>query len=49
MIGTKLEHCEITAHRGFSMCQAWHEIHRADPAYRWLRETIGSTAAAVAA
>jgi hypothetical protein len=33
----------------FSMCQAWHEIHRADPAHRWLRETIGSTAAAVAA
>jgi DNA-binding transcriptional LysR family regulator len=34
---------------GFSLCQAWHEIHRADPAHRWLREMIGSTAAAVAA
>jgi len=25
---------------GFTMCQGWHEIHRNDPAHRWLRETL---------
>jgi DNA-binding transcriptional LysR family regulator len=24
----------------FTMCQAWHELHRHDPAHRWLRDTI---------
>ena len=25
---------------GFTMCQAWHEIHRNDPGHRWLREEL---------
>jgi DNA-binding transcriptional LysR family regulator len=25
---------------GFTMCQAWHEIHRNDPGHRWLREGL---------
>jgi DNA-binding transcriptional LysR family regulator len=25
---------------GFTMCQAWHEIHRNDPGHRWLREQV---------
>jgi DNA-binding transcriptional LysR family regulator len=25
---------------GFTMCQAWHEIHRTDPGHRWLREEL---------
>ena len=25
---------------GFTMCQAWHEIHRNDPGHRWLRERV---------
>ena len=24
----------------FTLCQAWHEIHRHDPAHRWLREQV---------
>ena len=24
----------------FTMCQAWHELHRHDPAHRWLRDAI---------
>jgi DNA-binding transcriptional LysR family regulator len=24
----------------FTMCQAWHEIHRNDPGHRWLREEL---------
>jgi DNA-binding transcriptional LysR family regulator len=25
---------------GFTMCQAWHEIHRNDPGHRWLRDEL---------
>lgn len=25
---------------GFTMCQAWHEIHRKDPGHRWLRAQV---------
>lgn len=25
----------------FTLCQAWHEVHRNDPAHRWLREAVG--------
>lgn len=25
---------------GFTMCQAWHEIHRNDPGHRWLRDGL---------
>jgi len=32
---------------GFTMCQAWHEIHRGDPAHRWLRTRIAEAAAAL--
>ncbi|HVP29275.1 MAG TPA: LysR family transcriptional regulator [Myxococcota bacterium] len=32
---------------GFTMCQAWHEIHRGDPAHRWLRAHIAEAAAAL--
>jgi DNA-binding transcriptional LysR family regulator len=24
----------------FTLCQAWHEIHRHDPAHRWLRDEV---------
>jgi len=24
----------------FTLCQAWHEVHRHDPAHRWLREGL---------
>ena len=29
---------------GFTMCQAWHEIHRNDPGHRWLREQLVAVA-----
>ena len=29
---------------GFTMCQAWHEIHRTDAGHRWLREVLLETA-----
>jgi DNA-binding transcriptional LysR family regulator len=29
----------------FTLCQAWHEIHRNDPGHRWLRETVARAAA----
>ena len=29
---------------GFTMCQAWHEIHRNDPGHRWLREQLAAVA-----
>ncbi len=29
---------------GFTMCQAWHEIHRNDPGHRWLREELSRAA-----
>jgi DNA-binding transcriptional LysR family regulator len=31
---------------GFTMCQAWHEVHRDDPCHRWLRSAcarVGSS------
>ena len=28
----------------FTMCQAWHEIHRTDAGHRWLREVLLETA-----
>jgi DNA-binding transcriptional LysR family regulator len=28
----------------FTLCQAWHEVHRNDPAHRWLRETVARVA-----
>jgi LysR family transcriptional regulator, nod-box dependent transcriptional activator len=30
----------------FTMCQAWHELHRHDPAHRWLRDAIRREAGA---
>jgi DNA-binding transcriptional LysR family regulator len=32
---------------GFTMCQAWHEIHRGDPAHRWLRSRMAEMGAAL--
>jgi len=29
---------------GFTMCQAWHELHRGDAAHRWLRELTSEVA-----
>jgi LysR family transcriptional regulator, nod-box dependent transcriptional activator len=31
---------------GFTMCQAWHKIHRTDAGHRWLREVLLETAKA---
>jgi len=28
------------------VCQAWHELHRHDPAHRWLRDAIRREAGA---
>jgi DNA-binding transcriptional LysR family regulator len=30
----------------FTMCQAWHEIHRNDPGHRWLRDALINAAKA---
>ncbi len=27
---------------GFTMCQAWHELHRHDPGHRWLRDALAA-------
>jgi len=29
---------------GFTMCQAWHELHRHDPGHRWLRDALARVA-----
>jgi DNA-binding transcriptional LysR family regulator len=29
---------------GFTICQAWHEVHRNDPGHRWLRQEVSRAA-----
>jgi DNA-binding transcriptional LysR family regulator len=29
---------------GFTVCAAWHEVHRGDPGHRWLRERVAEIA-----